>query len=356
MSVTINMREMLEAGVHYGHQARRWNPKMRPYIFGERNGIHIIDLQKTVKHFKKACDFIESVTSKNGHVLFVGTKRMARDLVAQEAARSGQYYINHRWLGGTLTNLATLRQSIHRLKRIEKMEADGTFEKLLKKEVLRIERERFKLERNLGGIKDMPGLPSAIFIVDAHKEGIALKESRRLGIPVVAITDTNADPDHVDYVIPGNDDSLKSIQLFVSTVAEACISGKQRRRDPQGDETKKYESVEAGKFFDDTGRSVSVEKAKKPADSQSGKPSSEKSKAKDGAPENSASSESKTENSKNSSDTAAAEGSSGADQKKADQAESNQAESNQAESNQAESNQAESNQAESEQSKAAEAK
>ena len=263
MTVTINIREMLEAGVHYGHQARRWNPKMKPYIFGERNGVHIIDLQKTVRLFKRACDFLEKTTARGGHVLFVGTKRVSRELVAQESKRSGQFYINHRWLGGTLTNLSTLRQSIHRLKRIEKMEADGTFEKLIKKEVLGIERERFKLERNLGGIKDMPGLPQALFVVDAHKEGIALKEAKRLGIPVVAITDTNADPTFVDYPIPGNDDSLKSVHLFVSTVAEACLAGKQRSKDKVEEEDVKYESVEAGKFYDEAGHSVSVEKAKR---------------------------------------------------------------------------------------------
>ncbi|NBQ52571.1 MAG: 30S ribosomal protein S2, partial [Proteobacteria bacterium] len=161
MSVTVNMRELLEAGVHYGHQARRWNPKMKPYIFGERNGIHIIDLQKTVKLFQTACDFLEKTTARGGHVLFVGTKRMARDLVATESRRSGMYFVNHRWLGGTLTNFATIRQSIHRLKRIEKMAQDGTFDKLPKKEVLGLQNEREKLERNIGGIKDMPGMPRA---------------------------------------------------------------------------------------------------------------------------------------------------------------------------------------------------
>lgn len=267
MSVTINMKDMLEAGAHYGHQARRWNPRMKPYIFGERNGIHIIDLQKTVKLFRRACDFLEKTTAQGGHVLFVGTKRMARDLVASESARCGMYYINHRWLGGTLTNLSTLRQSIHRLKRIEKMEQDGTFEKLTKKEVLQIRREQEKLVRNLGGIKDMPGLPRAMFVVDAHKEQIAIKEAQRLGIPVVAITDTNADPQGISYPIPGNDDSLRSIQLFISTVAEACLAGKMRSKDkPSNDE--KYSSVEAGRFFDDTGHAVAVEKAKRLTDDE----------------------------------------------------------------------------------------
>lgn len=267
MAVQINMKDMLEAGAHYGHQARRWNPKMKPYIYGERNGIHIIDLQKTVKLFRRACDFLEKTTARGGHVLFVGTKRMARDLVAKEAQRCGMYYVNHRWLGGTLTNLSTLRQSIHRLKRIEKMSQDGTFDKLLKKEVLQINREQEKLLRNLGGIKDMPGLPRALFIVDAHKEEIAVKEARRLGIPVVAITDTNADPNGIDYPIPGNDDSLRSIQLFVSTAAEACLAGKMRAKDkPETEE--KFSTVEAGKFFDESGHGVVVEKARRLTDDE----------------------------------------------------------------------------------------
>jgi small subunit ribosomal protein S2 len=261
MAVQINMKDMLEAGAHYGHQARRWNPKMKPYIFGERNGIHIIDLQKTVRLFKRAADFLEKTTARGGHVLFVGTKRMARDLVATESRRAGQYYMNNRWLGGTLTNMQTIRQSVHRLKRIEKMEADGTFNKLIKKEVLNLRREHEKLEQNLGGIKDMPGVPHAIFIVDAHKEQIALQEANRLGIPVVAITDTNADPTGIDYPIPGNDDSLKSIELFIRTIAEACLAGKMRSRD-KGGEDEKY-AGEAGKFFDDQGHSVTVEKARR---------------------------------------------------------------------------------------------
>ncbi len=262
MPVTVNMRELLEAGVHYGHQARRWNPKMRPYIFGARNGIHIIDLQKTVKLFQKACDFLEEVCSRRGHVLFVGTKRQARDIVSNEAKRAGMYFINHRWLGGTLTNFPTIRQSIHRLKRIEKMATDGTFDKIPKKEVINLEREREKLERNLGGIKDMPGTPKAIFVIDAHKEAIAIKEARRLGIPVVAVTDTNSDPTGVDYVIPGNDDSIKSLQLFISTIAEACMAGRMRSKD-KGDDDKKFDTVEAGSFYDDTGRSVTVERVQR---------------------------------------------------------------------------------------------
>jgi len=259
MAVNINMRELLEAGVHYGHQTRRWNPKMKPYIFDSRNGIHIIDLQKTVKLFKKACDFLEDTTARGGHVLFVGTKRLARDLVAEEAQRSGMFYMNHRWLGGTLTNLPTIRQSIHRLKRYEKMATDGTLQKLTKKEALGFQKETDKLNENLGGIKDMPGTPKAVFIVDAHKELIAVKEARRLGIPIVAITDTNCDPTDIDFPIPGNDDSLKSLKLFVSTAAEACIAGKMKRKAYNESEESK---IKEGTFRDETGHAVEVETKK----------------------------------------------------------------------------------------------
>lgn len=271
MPVNVNMRELLEAGVHYGHQAKRWNPKMKPYIFGARNGIHIIDLQKTVKLFQSACNFLESVTARGGHVLFIGTKRMARDLVAQESKRAGQYYVNHRWLGGTMTNFSTVRQSIHRLKRIEKMSSDGTFEKITKKEALGLENDRFKLDRNLGGIKDMPGVPRAIFIVDAHKETIALLEAKRLGIPVVAIADTNADPTGIDYLIPGNDDSIKSLQLFIKTAADACLAGRARSKDKPDMNDAEFDHVAAGQFFDDQGHSVAVEKVKKFDDADAAK-------------------------------------------------------------------------------------
>lgn len=263
MSVTVNMKQLLEAGVHYGHQTRRWNPKMSQYIFGQRNGIHIIDLQKTVKMFQKACDFLEGTVSRGGHVLFVGTKRLARDLVQDESRRTGQYFVNHRWLGGTLTNFQTIRQSIHRLRKIERMAADGTFQKLTKKEVLGLTREREKLELALGGIKDMPGLPSAIFIVDAHKETIAILEAKRLGIPVVAIADTNADPTLIDYPIPGNDDSLRSLQLFISTAAQACAEGKMNRnrdKDHDGEKPERFAQVQEGTFRDDKGNRVNVEK------------------------------------------------------------------------------------------------
>ncbi len=257
MSVQINMKDLIEAGVHYGHQSSRWNPKMKHYIYGERNGIHIIDLQKTVKLFQKACGFLEGA-SQGGHVLFVGTKRLARDLVKEHAERSGQYYINSRWLGGTLTNFNTMRQSIHRLKRLEKMAADGTYQKLPKKEVIGLEKERIKLDANLGGIKNMPGMPSAIFITDAHKETLALAEAKRLNIPVVAIADTNANPNDLDFPIPGNDDSLRSLELFIKKAADACVAGKSKK----GSVEKKPQTapVKSGKFTADTGNKVSVEK------------------------------------------------------------------------------------------------
>ncbi len=256
MAVTVNMKQLLEAGVHYGHQTRRWNPKMAPFIFGARNGIHIIDLQKTVKMFQTACGFMEETTSRGGHVLFVGTKRLARDLVKEHAGRSGMYFMNNRWLGGTLTNFQTIRQSIHRLKRIERMSKDGTFQKLTKKEALGLRREQEKLELNLGGIKDMPGLPAALFVVDAHKETIAIAEAKRLGIPVVALTDTNADPTAVDFAIPGNDDSIKSLQLFISTMAEACLAGKAKAKKFEGED----KEMDRGSFRDDKGNKVAIEK------------------------------------------------------------------------------------------------
>ena len=259
MSKSFTMKDLLEAGVHYGHQVRRWNPKMRPYIFDARNGIHIIDIQKTVRLLQKACNFIEETTARGGHVLFVGTKRLARDIVRENAGRSGNYFINNRWLGGTLTNFQTIRQSIHRLKRLEKMKEDGTFEKLTKKEALGYERERIKLERNLGGVKDMPGQPAAMFVVDAAKEHIAIKEARRLGIPVVAIADTNADPEGIDYIIPGNDDSTKAISLFVSAIADAALNGKQNSK-AYKKEDQKGSHVSEGKFMDKAGHRVQVEK------------------------------------------------------------------------------------------------
>jgi small subunit ribosomal protein S2 len=229
-SVEVQMRDLLDAGVHFGHQIRRWNPKMRPFIYGERNGIHIIDLQKTQKLFKTALDFIEQTVSEGGHILFVATKKQAQEIIVEEATKAGMFHVHHRWLGGMMTNWQTVRASITKLKRIEKMSVDGTYESITKKEVVLMERLRKKLERSIGGIKNMPGLPSAIFIIDAKKEFTAIAEANRLGIPVIAVTDTNSDPHGIDYIIPGNDDSLKAIKLYASLVGEASITGKQRRK------------------------------------------------------------------------------------------------------------------------------
>jgi len=225
MAASINMKELLESGVHFGHQTRRWNPKMKPYIFGSRNGIHIIDLQKTVNLFSTAYDFIVNTVTEGYPVLFVGTKKQANDAVIEESERCGMFYVVNRWLGGTLTNFQTIRKSIARLKDLEKMKTDGSINRYTKKEVLKLEKELFKLEKNLGGIKDIDELPGAVFIVDPKREHIAVKESRNLGIPVVAIADTNCDPDEIDYIIPGNDDAIRAVRLICSKIADACIEG-----------------------------------------------------------------------------------------------------------------------------------
>ncbi len=234
----ITMKEFLEAGVHFGHQTRRWNPKMKEYIYGERNGIYIIDLQKTLKLFKEAAKFVADLAAEGKTVLFVGTKRQAQEAIAEEAARCGMYYVNHRWLGGLLTNNATIQKSIQRLKELEEMSRDGRYDLLTKKEVQRLERERKHLDQNLAGIKDMPGLPDTIFVVDSTKEEIAVKEALKLGIPVVGIVDTNCDPDLVDYVIPGNDDALRAIRLFTSRISDAVLEGKDAALQKQLEEEK----------------------------------------------------------------------------------------------------------------------
>ncbi len=223
------MKELLEAGVHFGHQVRRWNPKMKEYIFGERNGIYIIDLQKTQKLFRDALNYVtESLTERpNQKVLFVGTKRQAQDAIKEEAERCGQYYINNRWLGGLLTNYETVKKSINKLKEIETMREDGRFEMLTKKERLKLDREHESLMRNLAGIKDMGGKPDMLFIIDVRKEDIAVKEANRLGIPIVAVVDTNCSPEGIDQVIPGNDDALRAIRLFASRIADAILEGQQ---------------------------------------------------------------------------------------------------------------------------------
>ncbi len=223
----ISMKQLLEAGVHFGHQTRRWNPKMDKYIFTERNGIYIIDLQKTVKKFEEAFNFVKSLAEDNGTILFVGTKKQAQDSVAEEAERSGMYFINQRWLGGTLTNFQTIQTRINRLKTIEKWEVDGTFEVLPKKEVILLRKEKERLEKFLGGIKDMKKLPSALFIIDPRKERIAVAEARKLKIPIVAIVDTNCDPDEIDYVIPGNDDAIRAVKLITARIADAIIESRQ---------------------------------------------------------------------------------------------------------------------------------
>jgi small subunit ribosomal protein S2 len=225
----ITMKQLLEAGVHFGHQTKRWNPKMKPYIFGARNGIYIIDLQKTVRYFKNAYNFVRETVQNGDKVLFVGTKKQAQDAIREETERAGQFYVDNRWLGGMLTNFATIKRSIERLKKIEAMSQDGTYQLLTKKEVLGLEREREKLEKSLGGIKGMAKLPGAIFVIDPKKETIAVKEARKLGIPVVAVVDTNCDPDDIDYLIPGNDDAIRAIRLFAARMADACIEGNQAR-------------------------------------------------------------------------------------------------------------------------------
>jgi small subunit ribosomal protein S2 len=224
----ITMRQLLEAGVHFGHQTKRWNPKMKPYIFGARNGIYIVDLQKTVRLAREAFRFVSDICAKGGSVLFVGTKKQAQDAVVEEATRSGQFNVVNRWLGGTLTNFKTIKSGIDRLKTLEKMSTDGTFEKLPKKEVAILQNEMDKLKKNLGGIQEMSRLPGCLFVIDPKKEHIAVHEASRLGIPIVGLVDTNCDPEGIDYVIPGNDDAIRSIRLFCSKIADAAIEGKAR--------------------------------------------------------------------------------------------------------------------------------
>jgi len=227
------MKELLEAGVHFGHQTKRWNPKMKEYIFGERNGIYIIDLQKTLKMFKEASKYVTDQATEGKLVLFVGTKRQAQDAIAEEANRCGMFYVNQRWLGGLLTNWVTVQKSVKRLKELDEMATDGRYELLPKKEVVKLERERKHLQANLAGIKNLNRLPDVVFVIDSNKEQIAVKEARKLGIPVVAVVDTNCDPSEVDYVIPGNDDALRAIRLFASKISDSVIEGAQAVTDKQ---------------------------------------------------------------------------------------------------------------------------
>ena len=235
MSV-IAMKQLLEAGVHFGHQTRRWNPKMAEYIFTERNGIYIIDLQKTVKKIEEAYDFIRSVAADGGEILFVGTKKQAQETIKEEAQRVGMHYVDARWLGGMLTNFKTIKKRIERLSQLHKMEEDGTFDLLPKKEVIGLRGEMDKLEKYLGGIKDMKKAPAAIFIVDPRKERIAISEAKKLNIPIVAIVDTNCDPEDVDYVIPGNDDAIRAVKLVVSTIANAVVEGREGKQEAPAEE------------------------------------------------------------------------------------------------------------------------
>ncbi len=256
----VTMRQMLEAGVHFGHQTRYWNPKMAPYIFGARGKIHIIDLEKTVPLFNDAMNFISSVAQKRGTILFLGTKRSARDSIKEEAERCGMPFMTQRWLGGTLTNFATVKKSVARLKELESAETDGTFDKLVKHEVLGLRRERDKLEASLGGIKEMNRLPDALFVIDIGHEDIAIKEAKKLGIPVIAVVDTNYDPALVDYAIPGNDDAIRAVQLYARAAADAVLEGKAAA--PNSASVREEEFTEAG---NDEGKSARRAPAKKAA-------------------------------------------------------------------------------------------
>jgi small subunit ribosomal protein S2 len=240
----VSVRELFDSGVHFGHQTRRWNPKMKPYIYGARQGVHIIDLDQTASLAQRATRFVSDIVARGGSVLFVGTKRQAQEIVRAEAARSGMYCVTNRWLGGTLTNFRTMKSGLERLRTLERMREDGTYEQLLKKETVQLEKERARLEKYVGGMKGMAGVPQALFIIDPQQELIAVQEARKLGVPIIAITDTNCNPDLVDMVIPGNDDAIRSIRLITGMIADACIQGASRRRDTsrerspqQGNET-----------------------------------------------------------------------------------------------------------------------
>jgi len=252
----ITMKELLEAGVHFGHQTKRWNPKMKPYIFGARNGIYIIDLQKTVRLFKNAYNFVKESAQAGGTILFVGTKKQAQDAIAEEAQRCGMYFVNHRWLGGMLTNFSTVKQSIDRVKRLDAMFNDDATDGYTKKEILKLSKDREKLEKTLGGIKGLNRVPGLIFVVDPKNEEIAVTEARKLGIPVVGIVDTNCDPDFIDYVIPGNDDAIRAIRLLTAKIADAVIEGiaardRQLRSDSEGaDVTAEDEGEESEKIYE----------------------------------------------------------------------------------------------------------
>jgi small subunit ribosomal protein S2 len=237
----LNVRDLFEAGVHFGHQTKRWNPRMSPYLYGARNGIHIIDLDQTVQMFRRAFSFVMETVARGGHLVFVGTKRQAQDIVREEAQRAGQYYVINRWLGGTLTNFRTIKGGLDRLRTLERMAEDGTYDNISKKEISQLEKERTRFEKYIGGVKGMSSLPTAVFIVDPSQESIALAEARKLSIPIIAVTDSNCDPTVIDYPIPGNDDAIRSVRLLTSAVADACIHGASRRREfSRGERDKGY--------------------------------------------------------------------------------------------------------------------
>ena len=229
----LSVKELFEAGVHFGHQTKRWNPKMRPFIYGARSGIHIVDLDQTARLFKRAFDFLSETVARGGSVLFVGTKRQAQEIVREEARRAGMYFVTNRWLGGTLTNFRTIKGGLDRLRTLERMKEDGTYSQLPKKETVQLEKERTRLEKYIGGLKGMGAVPQAIFVIDPAQETIAVSEAKRLSVPIVAITDTNCDPDMVDYIIPGNDDAIRSVRLITGAIADACVAGMARRREFQ---------------------------------------------------------------------------------------------------------------------------
>ncbi len=242
----LSVKELFEAGVHFGHQTKRWNPKMRPYIYGARSGIHIVDLDQTARLFKRAFDFLSETVARGGSVLFVGTKRQAQEIVREEARRAGMYFVTNRWLGGTLTNFRTIKGGLDRLRTLERMKEDGTYSQLPKKETVQLEKERARLEKYIGGLKGMGQVPQAIFVIDPAQETIAVSEAKRLGVPIVAITDTNCDPDMVDYVIPGNDDAIRSVRLITGAVADACVYGSARRRDYQNQRAEAQQAQSGG--------------------------------------------------------------------------------------------------------------
>lgn len=248
----VSMRQMLEAGLHFGHQTRRWNPKMKPYIYGPRNGIYIINLDTTMRRFRAAYSFVVDLVAKGGTIMFVGTKKQARDIITKEAERCGMAYVNHRWLGGMMTNFQTIKNSVERLKKIETMKEDGTINRFPKKEILQMEKELVKLDRNLGGIKNMRTVPDAIFVIDPKNEDIAVNEAGKLKIPVIALTDTNCDPDGIDYLIPGNDDAIRSIKLITSLVANAVLEGKELRGEEEISAEAMEEEMQAAQSADES--------------------------------------------------------------------------------------------------------